>query len=464
VAGSVITVQQAIDEIGYGRFQRRMLAVCGVTWAADAAEVLLIGFALPAIRAEFGLDAVSSGLLATVTFVGMLLGAWLWGPVSDRIGRRLGFMTTVAIFAVFGLLSAFAPNLGWLLVLRLLTGFGLGGALPLDFSLYAEYLPSRNRGRNLVLLESFWAVGTIAAAGLAWLLVPTLGWRPLFATSALAALLVLWIRVRIPESPRYLVVAGRAEEAQRVIGLVAQYNGRPVPSAAIGGTPLPSRVRLGNLFAADLRRSTMMLWAAWFGIAFGYYGLFLWLPTVFVQQGFGFLQTYGYTFLLALAQVPGYVSAAWLVERWGRRPTIVAYLLVSAAGTFLFALAPGVGLLLVGGILMSAFSLGAWGGLYAYTPELYPTVVRGTGFGAASGMSRIAGAAAPIAGGALLATSLVVPLVLYAVAFLLAAAAVGLLGTETRDRSLADLLPSAVSPGARRGPQRYGGEITRGEP
>jgi putative MFS transporter len=440
---AAMSVQDAIDEIGYGRFQRRLLGVCGVTWAADAAEVLLIGFALPSIRAEFDLDGTTSALLASVTFVGMLLGAWLWGPVADRIGRRLGFMLTVAIFAVFGLASAFAPTVGWLLVLRLLTGFGLGGALPLDFSIYAEYLPSRNRGRNLVLLESFWALGTIAAAGLAWLLVPTLGWRPLLATSALAALLVFWIRARIPESPRYLAVAGRPAQAQRVIAQVAAHNGRPVPTAAIAPAPPQARVGLGTLFRPGLRRATVMLWTAWFGVALGYYGLFVWLPTVFVQQGFTFLQTYGYAFVLALAQVPGYFSAAWLVERWGRKPTLVCYLLVSAAATFLFALAPGTPLLLTGGILMSAFSLGAWGALYAYTPELYPTVIRGTGFGAASGMSRIGGALAPLVGGALLATTLVLPLAVYAVAFLVAALAVGFLGVETRDRSLPDVVAPA---------------------
>jgi putative MFS transporter len=183
-----------------------------------------------------------------------------------------------------------------------------------------------------------------------------------------------------------------------------------------------------------------MLWAAWFGIALGYYGLFSWLPTVFVRQGHGFLASYGYAFVLALAQVPGYFSAAWLIERWGRRPTIVTYLLVSAAGTFLFALAPSTALLLTGGIAMSAFSLGAWGALYAYTPELYPTAVRGTGFGAASGMSRVAGALAPLIGGALLASSLVLPLGVYALGFVLGAAAVGLLGVETRGRPLEDAL------------------------
>jgi hypothetical protein len=221
VTRATATGQEAIDETGYGRFKRRLLAVCGVTWAADAAEVLLVGFALPSIRAEFGLDAVTGGLLATAGFAGMLPGAWFWGPAADRIGRRRGFVLTVAVFSVFGLAAAFAPSPGWLMLFRFLAGFGLGGALPLDFSLYAEYLPSRLRGRWLVLLESFWAVGAVVAAGLAWLLVPTVGWRPLMATSALAALLVLWIRARVPESPRWMVVAGRTAEARDVIAQVA---------------------------------------------------------------------------------------------------------------------------------------------------------------------------------------------------------------------------------------------------
>jgi putative MFS transporter len=220
-----------------------------------------------------------------------------------------------------------------------------------------------------------------------------------------------------------------------------------MPAEEIVPEPPGERVGVRTLFRPRLRRITVMLWAAWFGIALGYYGLFSWLPTVFVRQGYSFLASYGYAFVLALAQVPGYFSAAWLVERWGRRPTIVSYLVVSAAGTFLFALAPGTGLLLTGGILMSAFSLGAWGALYAYTPELYPTAVRGTGFGAASGMSRIAGALAPLIGGALLASSLVLPLGVYALGFLLGGAVVGLLGVETRGRPLEDALVPEVRAG-----------------
>src|SRR4051812_32709717 len=186
------TVEQVIDEVGFGRFQRRLLLACGITWAADAGELLAIGFALPGIREEFGLDARQAGYVAAAAFVGMLAGATFWGTVADRIGRRRGFQLTVLMFAVFGTASAFAPNAWTLVVLRALAGFGLGGALPLDFSLMSEFLPRRNRGRYLVALESFWALGTLAIAIAAYLLVPSYGWRPLLAVSGAAALLVLW--------------------------------------------------------------------------------------------------------------------------------------------------------------------------------------------------------------------------------------------------------------------------------
>lgn len=153
------------------------------------------------------------------------------------------------IFAVLGTLSALAPNPGTLLVLRALTGFGLGGALPLDFSPYAEYLPSRDRGRNPVLLESFWALGTVAAAGLVLLLVPTAGWRPLLACSALAAALVWWIRRQVAE-------------ASRVLAQVAEANRQSLPA----GEPQPAahghEAGMGALWRRPYRAITAVLWLA----------------------------------------------------------------------------------------------------------------------------------------------------------------------------------------------------------
>lgn len=435
---SMPTVDEAIEHIGEGRFQRRLLWVCGFTWAADAAEVLLIGFALPQVTVEFGLSALQAGAVATATFIGMLLGAAVWGSLSDRIGRRTGFQVTVVVFTVFGTLSAFAPDAVWLAGLRALTGFGLGGALPLDFSLYAEFLPSRNRGRRLVILESFWAVGTLAAAGLAWALLPTVGWRPLLASTAVVGLLLLWIRARVPESPRWLATVGRGEEAAAVLAVVARANGSPWQETEVTALRSHGPTRPHDLWHPSVRRSTTMLWIAWFGIALGYYGLLTWLPSVFVDQGFTFLAAYQSVFLLALAQVPGYATAAWLVERWGRKPTLGVYLAGAAGGTWLFTLATTTAGLVATAALMSFFALGAWGALYAYSPELYPTAIRATGVGWASGMSRIAGALAPLIGGLLLPVSLAAALIPYAAGFVVAGVAVVALGRETRGVPLID--------------------------
>jgi putative MFS transporter len=432
------TVQEAVDQIGFGRFQKRLLGVCGITWAADGAEVLLLGFALPSLIGEFGITTTQGGLTVTATFAGMLVGAWFWGTISDYIGRRMGFQVTVLIFAVFGLLSAFAPSWEWLLVLRFVTGFGLGGALPLDFSLYAEFLPTENRGRNLVLLESFWALGTILAAGLAWILVPSFGWRPLLATSALAAVLVLWIRRSIPESPRYLAISGKTDEAREILAGIARENGRPAPEGELITGERQSGSTVARLWKPGLKRTTLMLWIAWFCISLAYYGIFTWLPQAFVAQGFSSLQTYQNTFLLALAQVPGFFSAAYLIERLGRRNTLGLYLIASGVFTFLFATVTGFGGLLASAMLMSFFALGAWGSLYAWTPELYPTEIRTTGMGWASGMARVAGVITPTLGGILFGYALVSALSTWAAAFVIGGIAVFLLGVETKSRALSD--------------------------
>jgi len=445
MAHRTMTIEEAIERIGVGRFQYKLLAICGVGWAADAMEVIIIAFVIPAVITEWQLTTAQAGFIGTAIFIGMLVGAWFWGIITDRIGRKPSFQLTVLVDSVFGFLSALSPAYIWLVILRGITGFGVGGTLPVDYSIFSEYLPKRHRGRYLVLLESFWALGTIVAAALAWLIVPHMpngGWRVLLAVSAVPGLIVFFIRRHVPESPRYLLIDGREEEARAVLQQVARENN---VSLEIDRLQIQERTQdapVRALWQSPLARTTLMLWLTWFCISLGYYGTFIWLPRIFVSRGFDFLRTYQNVFIMALAQLPGYFSAAYLVERWGRKGTLTAYMVLSGVFTCLFAVVSGEPFIVGAAVLMSFFTLGAWGVVYAYTPELYPTEVRATGMGAASGMTRIAGAIAPILGGILLPISLVAALSLYAIAFIVGGVVVLLLGRETKGLPLAETVTS----------------------
>jgi MFS transporter, putative metabolite:H+ symporter len=442
------TIDEVIEQIGVGRFQWRLLMVNGLTWAADAMEVLMIGFLLgplmrPAAGGGFGITGPQAAWVGSATFAGMFFGAWLWGMVADRLGRRTVFMWTVFQTGLFGTLAAFAPNYPVLLFLRFLTGTAMGGTLPVDYAIMAEYLPVKDRGRFLVYLESFWAIGTIAIALLAWAFLPRFpinGWRLLIGISAILALLGLWIRRAVPESPRYLLLTGRADEARRVLEQVARANGSPVTFGALRPAPPAPKPSLGAIWQPALLRQTLALSVMWFGLSLGYYGIFTWLPRIFAASGFTFIQrnVYPLQVLLALAQVPGYLSAAYLLERWGRKPTLISYLLGGAIFSFLFAAAGTPVFFVVTSMLLSFMLLGAWGALYAFTPELFPTEVRATGMGWASAMARVAGILAPFIGARLSGNNLPVALTVYASFFVLAGVATLFAGRDTRNMRLAD--------------------------
>lgn len=437
---TTLSIDAVISRIGFGRFQWKLLWICGFGWAADGMEVLLISFIIPAVAKEWALSKSQIGWLGTAIFLGMMAGAWFWGRISDRVGRKFGFIGTVAIDSGFGLLSAFAPSFLWLLILRVFTGFGVGGTLPVDYSIFSEYLPTKNRGRYLVYLEAFWAVGALAAAGLAWLIVPRMGWRWLLAVSALPGIIIIFVRRYIPESPRYLLVQGKNKEALEVLRKVAIENGVSLDDVS-GLTKVETRQsEAKDLWRPAIRKTTFLLWSIWFFISFGYYGIFTWLPNYLRSGGMQLLPVYQNSFILALAQLPGYFSAAYFVERIGRRKTLTIYLLASALFTFLFAAATNLTWVIALGIWMSFFTLGAWGVIYAYTPEAYPTVLRATGMGAASGMTRIAGVLAPIMGGLLLGSGMGFPLAIFSAAYLIAGISAWLLPKETRAVPMDDTL------------------------
>lgn len=431
------TVEQGIQAAGVGRFQYRLFAIFGLVWMADAMQVLSIGFSAPSIAKTFGVTLPQALQTGTWFFVGMLVGAFAFGRLADRIGRRPVLLAAVVLDACFGVASAFAPDLGWLLVLRFFTGVGVGGTLPVDYTMMAEFLPSDRRGRWLVLLESFWAVGTILLAVLA-LVALRWGedaWRVIFFVTGLPALAGVVLRLFVPESPMYLNRSGKGEQARAVLARVAAVNGRRVEIPALQPDTGASHT-LAALFAGPLGRRSIALLVAWMLISVAYYGVFVYLPVKLSNQGFGFMRGQEFLIVLALVQLPGFALSAYGVERWGRKPTLVGFLLLSAAGCMAYSFG-NAGWLVVGSTLLMSFALlGTWGALYAFTPEVYPTELRASGMGMAGAVARFGGLFAPAIVAPVMATHFTLALAMLAAFLVIGAAAILNVDVESRNRAL----------------------------
>ena len=438
---SAETFVARLDRIPLNSFHWKLLITSGFGWMFDAMDVLLIGFLVAPITREFTLAPAQVGLVASAGFVGMFLGAAISGRLADRYGRRLIFQATLILFSVGAVLSALAPTFETLLAARVIAGLGLGGELPVVATLVSEFSPRAQRGRMIVLLESFWAYGTIAAGLVALFVLPQFGWRGAFVVAALPALYVAYLRSALPESPRYLAQRGRTAEADAIVRRVERAGGAALLTLGAAVAPTRStRTGIGELWSPALAKRTAMLWVLWFGIVFTYYGIFLYVPSLLAARGLSEVRSNEFFFLSTIAQIPGYFSAAWLVERWGRKPTLVTYLLGTAAAAFLFGNA-GTGTdAFIYVALLSFFNLGAWAIVYTYSPELYPTAIRATGAGIAAAVGRIGGIIGPFL------TPVLVPTLgqsgvfaLFMVVLVVTALNVWLLAEETKGRSLEEI-------------------------
>ncbi|QUN31291.1 MFS transporter [Cupriavidus sp. KK10] len=430
-------MEQGIRAAGVGRFQYRLFVIFGLVWLADAMQVLSIGFTAPSIAATFGIPVPTALQTGTMFFVGMLIGAFVFGRLADRIGRRPVLMMAVVIDAICGVASAFAPDFQWLLLLRFLTGIGVGGTLPVDYTMMAEFLPSDRRGRWLVLLESFWAVGTILLAILALIAVSRGddAWRLIFLVTGIPALVGVVFRFFVPESPLYLNKSGRSAEARAVLQRVATANRVSVEIGNLEPQPM-ERKSVFALFARGCRRRTICLLAAWALISIAYYGVFVYLPVKLAGQGFGFMRGQVFLIVLALVQLPGFALAAHGVERWGRKPTLIGFLLLSAAGCMLYSLGQSTALIVGSTLLMSFSLLGTWGALYAFTPEVYPTDLRASGMGTAGAMARFGGLFAPSIIAPIMASQFTLALALLSSFLAVAAIAIYMVDIESKNRAL----------------------------
>ena len=432
---------ERLGRLPFSREHGRLLVGSGVGWALDAMDVGLISFVIVVLAEQWGLTTGQKSWIVTIGFIGMAVGATLGGRLADRFGRRAVFATTLVIYGLATGASALVGGVALFMVLRFFVGLGLGAELPVASTLVSELSPTRIRGRMVVALESFWAVGWILAAVIGFYVIPhgDNGWRWGLALGLIPAVYALAVRFGLPESAAWLESKGRHEEAEAVVRRFEESAGVEPATDTVTAPVEGDVAAVEGIWSAGLRVRTAGIWLVWFGVNFAYYGAFLWIPSLLVARGHEVTTSFMYTLIITLAQLPGYAVAAVLVEVWGRRATLASFLVGSAVSAWFFGQSDSPTSIIIAGCALSFFNLGAWGALYAITPEIYPTAVRGAGAGAAAGFGRLASIAAPLVVPFLLErggeTGDVVVFTMFTAAFGIAAAASFLL-PELRGRGL----------------------------
>ncbi|GAB1602604.1 synaptic vesicle 2-related protein-like, partial [Argonauta hians] len=467
------TLQEAIDRIGFGKFQIKLSILTGFAWMSDAMEMMILSILSPALHCAWGLTGIKQALLTTMVFCGMMASSSLWGSFCDKYGRKTALIFSALFTCYYGVLSSVSPTFIWILVLRLLVGFGIGGA-PQAITLYAEFLPSSTRAKSVIFIEIFWAIGACFEVMLALFIMPVLGWRWLLAFSAIPLLVFAAFCLWLPESARFDICRGKIEKAEETIQRLAEDNGKPM---LLGKLQEPAsqteNVKRGSILDTlkpDLRLTTVLLWIIWLSNSFCYFGVIL-MTTELFESGSNceisnktesdeephcrleckMLSKSDYTDLLwtTVAEFPGLLFTILIIDRVGRKITIGGEFFVFSVFMFLVNICTTRQVLICFLFVARAFISSAFMGAYVYTPEIYPTSMRAIGLGACSAMARIGAIITPFIAQVLLSHSKHLAISLYGIMGLIGSTAAFFLPIETKGKSLKDISSAqeATTPG-----------------
>lgn len=422
--------------------------VIGVATFFDAFDALAIASVLPAIVPMWKLTPPQIGILISAGFLGQLLGALFFGWIAEKYGRMTGMIWSIGVFAVMSFVCAFAWNYESLLVFRLIQGFGLGGEVPIAAVYISELARTNVRGRFVMLYELIFPVGIVAASLLGLWVVPTLGWQYMFFIGAIPAVMVLFLRRVLPESPRWLAGAGRLEEADAAMTQIEQETqkatGQPLPPPQPVVKVEEKKASLSDLFGPLYLRRTLVVWLIWFTAYLVNYGLSIWMPTVYrtvfklpldVSLRYGLITT-------AIGLI-GATIAALVIDHVGRKTLFATCFAGGAIALIVLSQIANptpeqvLTFISIAYFFVNAINLG----VYLYTPELYPTRVRALGVGTATAWLRLASMVGPTTVGFMIATGLQSVFLAFGVLAVVTAVVTALFAIETKKRILEDVSP-----------------------
>jgi putative MFS transporter len=455
VSSTVTTVDKVseiiarIERLPLTSWQVRARIIVGVATFFDAFDSLAIAFVLPVLIGLWSIKPQQIGLIISAGFTGQLIGALFFGWLAERIGRLRTTVLTILVYAIFSFFCAASWSYASLLTFRMIQGFGLGGEVPVAASYINEITGARGRGRFVLLYELVFPIGLMVAALAGYWIVPRIGWRWLFVIGGVPAAIAIYLRMALPESPRWLASVGRNEEAEKAMTWVEQrikkvFKGElrePKITPVTGGRA----TKITELFSGIYLRRTLVIWLIWFATYLSTYGIMTWLPSIYrTVFKLSLDQSLLYSMVANFSGLIGAFAVAMLIDKVGRRVWItVAFF---GGGIFLIVLwymgASTVVQLLVLSALAYFFFSSVSLTVYLYTPELYPTRMRALGSSVGSAWARVATMVGPFTVGmVLMHYQLSWAFLFFGFVALIAGIITGFFGVETKERLLEEVSP-----------------------
>ncbi len=398
-----VNINTVVDEAKFTPFHWSVLIWCLLIIIFDGYDLVIYGVALPLLMQEWGLSAVQAGLLASTALFGMMFGAMSFGTLSDKLGRKKTIMICVAIFSGFTFLGAFASNPIEFGILRFLAGLGIGGVMPNVVALMTEYAPKRIRSTLVAVMFSGYAIGGMTSALLGAWLVTDYGWKIMFyiAIIPFLALPILWRF--LPESLMFLTKKGETEKVREIVRKISpEQDIQPETTFKLNDAVAGDDAPLKALFQQGRTFSTMMFWVAFFMCLLMVYALGSWLPKLMIQAGYSLGASMIFLFALNIGGMVGAIGGGALADRFHLKPVLTTMFTVGAIALILLGFNSPQMVLYTLIAIAGAATIGSQILLYTFVAQFYPTAVRSTGMGWASGIGRIGAIVGPVLTGALL--------------------------------------------------------------